>query len=509
MEDRGSWKRAEPSRTGTAINNMSTPTDTRGQGPALRLSKGNLFTLLSLWMELFPQEHTEEDSGQVKINSVGLVAVKDSKIMGLHSSSPDLHAGQAAILQHGATMSESNLYFSRRPCATCLKMLINAGVSQICFWPGDPEVSILHDQKPSENSNSHDASGHTISEEAVLDASATDTLKSNSRTNICVPLQLLKPGLAHFVSEFSRDGDFMRQISEDEPDLDMEQLYNRECARALASLSSRFLVQSPQEHLKVLSLMKLETFCVEPYFTGVRHNMQDLLQVLSSVVAGVPKYKSYGFYRWKSEAPLSESEPMSAEKILHCMVQAQLLALRTEDPKVGVGAVIWAKEEQTRGLSFVGCGFNAYPCSSQFNEYPRMDDKQKERQRRKYRFIIHAEQNALTFRTREIKRSEPTLLFVTKCPCDECVPLIRAAGISHVFTTSQDHGKDKGDISYLRFQHLSTIHKFCWQRQSTSARPSSSHFTNGFVGKRTGQIEPQHPTLKKLCTQQTEDSNGE
>ena len=44
------------------------------------------------------------------------------------------------------------------------------------------------------------------------------------------------------------------------------------------------------------------------------------------------------------------------------------------------------------------------------------------------------------------------LLFVTKCPCDECVPLIRAAGVTHVFTSDQDAGKDKGDISYLRFR---------------------------------------------------------
>lgn len=52
------------------------------------------------------------------------------------------------------------------------------------------------------------------------------------------------------------------------------------------------------------------------------------------------------------------------------------------------------------------------------------------------------------------------MLFVTKCPCDECVPLIRGAGITHIYTTDQDRDKDKGDISYLRFSSLKNVSKF-------------------------------------------------
>lgn len=52
------------------------------------------------------------------------------------------------------------------------------------------------------------------------------------------------------------------------------------------------------------------------------------------------------------------------------------------------------------------------------------------------------------------------MLFVTKCPCDECIPLIRGAGITHIYTTDQDRDKDKGDISYLRFSSLKNISKF-------------------------------------------------
>lgn len=139
-------------------------------------------------------------------------------------------------------------------------------------------------------------------------------------------------------------------------------------------------------------------------------------------------------------------------------------------------------------MQLVGCGYNAYPAGSLYAEYPQMDTKQEDRQRRKYRYIVHAEQNALTFRldrvhiwrimitfhflpvvklllsdavrTRDIKPGEPTMLFVTKCPCDECVPLIRGGGITHIYTNDQDRDKDKGDISYLRFSGLKDISKF-------------------------------------------------
>lgn len=56
---------------------------------------------------------------------MGLAVVRDGKVLGLHCSRPELHAGQAALIHHGAGLAGCQLYFSRRPCATCLKMIIN------------------------------------------------------------------------------------------------------------------------------------------------------------------------------------------------------------------------------------------------------------------------------------------------------------------------------------------------------------------------------------------------
>lgn len=66
-----------------------------------------------------------------------------------------------------------------------------------------------------------------ITEEAALDAVATEKLKSNSRPHICVLLQPLAPGLAQFIDETSRECDFMERVTDDEPGKNTEELFNR------------------------------------------------------------------------------------------------------------------------------------------------------------------------------------------------------------------------------------------------------------------------------------------
>ncbi|KAM8873444.1 cytidine and dCMP deaminase domain-containing protein 1 isoform 1-T3 [Synchiropus picturatus] len=498
MDEKGPWTRAEPCRSseGPCRRDSSSQTCCRLQaGYWPRLTKVNLFTLLSLWLELFPQEEAEEN-GENQTCRLGLVVVRNSKVVGLHCSGSELHAGQVAIIQHGASLSDCDLYFSRRPCATCLKMIINAGVSQISFWPGDPEVSML-----SYNSTQQPHSlAVDIKEEAALDAVATEKLKSNSRAHIRVLLQPLPPGLVHYVESTSKECDFMERLKKDDPALDTDKLFNRERTRHMEDFSRHFLIQSSQQHRELLRLMGLENFCVEPFFSNLRNNMRETVEVLAAVAAGVPQCH-HNFYREPASAPgAPRDDVVSQEVARHCIVQARLLAYRTEDPKVGVGAVIWAKSQQagysgTGSLYLVGCGYNAYPAGSEYAEYPQMDTKQENRQTRKYRFIIHAEQNALTFRTCDIKPHEATMLFVTKCPCDECIPLIRGARITHIYTTDQDRDKDKGDISYLQFGSLKNINKFIWQKTPSSL----SQLTNGLIGKHNREQEQSH-TRKKLRT---------
>ncbi|EPQ05868.1 Cytidine and dCMP deaminase domain-containing protein 1 [Myotis brandtii] len=134
-----------------AGRSVSTQTDSMtGQIP--RLSKVNLFTLLSLWMELFPavegqrQKSQEKEEGKCghlgdneemarvstdkkQVKKTGLVVVKNMKIVDLHCSSEELHAGKIALIKHGSRLKNCDLYFSRKPCSACLKMIVNGPTS--------------------------------------------------------------------------------------------------------------------------------------------------------------------------------------------------------------------------------------------------------------------------------------------------------------------------------------------------------------------------------------------
>lgn len=63
-------------------------------------------------------------------------------------------------------------------------------------------------------------------------------------------------------------------------------------------------------------------------------------------------------------------------------------------------------------------------------------------------------------RCREIKPDEKSMIFVTKCPCDECVPLIKGAGIKQIYAGDVDAGKKKADISYMKFDELEGVSIF-------------------------------------------------
>ncbi|XP_048834771.1 cytidine and dCMP deaminase domain-containing protein 1 isoform X3 [Brienomyrus brachyistius] len=452
-------KRRVGDRFGKGRSDMreaSTQTDAKVRGHGPRLSKVNLFTLLSLWMELFPRKEKEgfpKQTERWQVRSTGLVVVQERSV--------------------------------------------TAGVHQISYWPGDPEMSLL----TGSGDSNHDCRLGCRSQEAVLDAKAAERLKSNSRPHICVLLQALPSGMQQFVEETSKDSEFLGRIARDDRCLDVGELFREQQKHNLDHFNRAFFVQDQSEHRGILSKMGLENFCIEPYFSNLRQNMRDLITVLASVASSFLDHgQRYGFY---DNGPAQPGRPLSQEVAKHCIIQAQLLAFRTDDPKVGVGAVIWAEGKSgtcdgTGRMYLVGSGYNAYPVGSEYAEFPQMDDKQQDRHSRKYRYIIHAEQNALTFRCAELREDENTTIFVTKCPCDECVPLIKGAGVKQIYTSDMDSGKDKHDISYLQFENLQGVQKFVWQRNSQVCPGQlNSCLSNGCMGKHSRETQGNDPLPSK------------
>ncbi|XP_078289939.1 cytidine and dCMP deaminase domain-containing protein 1 isoform X1 [Panthera onca] len=526
MKEAGQMQNLESAGAGRSV---STQTGSMtGQIP--RLSKVNLFTLLSLWMELFPtvntaqrQKSQEKEEGKrgplgdneevaristdkKQVKRTGLVVVKNTKIVGLHCSSEDLHAGKIALIKHGSRLKNCDLYFSRKPCSACLKMIVNAGVNRISYWPADPEISLLTEA--------------SSSEDAKLDAKAVERLKSNSRAHVCVLLQPLVCYMVQFVEETSYKCDFIQKIAKTLPDANVD--FYSECKQErIKEFEMLFLVPNEDMHKQILMTIGLENLCENPYFSNLRQNMKDLILLLATVASSVPNFKHYGFYCGNT-GQINEihNQSLPQEIARHCMVQARLLAYRTgehlvvpcripvckEDHKTGVGAVIWAEGKSrswdgTGAMYFIGCGYNAFPVGSEYADFPHMDDKQKDREIRKFRYIVHAEQNALTFRCQEIKPEERSMIFVTKCPCDECVPLIKGAGIKQIYAGDVDVGKKKADISYMRFGELEGVSKFTWQlnpsRTCVGEQNEPESRENGVL-RPIPPGEDQHQS-KKLC----------
>lgn len=170
-------------------------------------------------------------------------------------------------------------------------------------------------------------------------------------------------------------------------------------------------------------------------------------------------------------------------------------------PNVMICLLLQRSCDGTGAMYFVGCGYNAFPVGSEYADFPHMDDKQKDREIRKFRYIIHAEQNALTFRCREIKPDEKSMIFVTKCPCDECVPLIKGAGIKQIYAGDVDAGKKKADISYMKFGELEGVTKFTWQLNPfhTNALEFHDPMTRENGVQKTKSVDDQQHQNKKLC----------
>ncbi|XP_075706180.1 cytidine and dCMP deaminase domain-containing protein 1 isoform X2 [Rhinoderma darwinii] len=452
------------SSTGTQTDSM--------QGQVPRLSKVNLFTLLSLWMEVFPSPKDAQDTKELQIKKTGLVIVRNMKIIGLHCSSSALHAGQIAVIKHGSRLRDCDLYFSRKPCSTCLKMIVNAGVNRISYWPSDPEISLQQE-----------ISSQTSNGDARLDAKAVERLKSNSRAHVCVLLQPLACYMVQFVEETSLKCDFVQKIARIEPEFTRSTFYEYRQER-VKEYEALFLISSEDLHKEILKLMGLENLCEDPYFICLRQNMKELVLILATVAASVPSYSEFGFYLRKTSD--EDHQGLKQEIAQHCIIQARLLAYRTEDHKIGVGAIIWAERKSnsldcdgTESMYFIGCGYNAFPVGSEYADFPHMDDNQKDREIRKFRYIIHAEQNAITFRCQEIKPDEQCMIFVTKCPCDECVPLIKGAGIKQIYTSDMDSGKKKADISYMTFSELRGVGKYSWQQNPHKPSPDNTTVSMG------------------------------
>ena len=99
----------------------------------------------------------------------------------------------------------------------------------------------------------------------------------------------------------------------------------------------------------------------------------------------------------------------------------------SKDPSTRCGAVV------TDGKRIVSMGFNGFPQGVE-DTRDRLDNREK-----KYRLVLHAEQNALSFANRDL--SGCTIYVYPMPPCSRCAAQIIQAGIKRIVTQRPDADK--------------------------------------------------------------------
>ena len=160
----------------------------------------------------------------------------------------------------------------------------------------------------------------------------------------------------------------------------------------------------------------------------------------------------------------------------HLLILAKFLAERTDDPRKGVGAVIINQKKE-----IVALGWNGFPISALFGEFPRASDKDKTVDKKKYPYIIHAEQNTLLLRN--TKNIAGGTLSVTKTPCHECTPLLEMQGIKTVVVDEILSNQSRQSLDYKKFYDEVVRGVFiCFERKNTS----------------DSSVEPDEPYVRRL-----------
>jgi dCMP deaminase len=111
------------------------------------------------------------------------------------------------------------------------------------------------------------------------------------------------------------------------------------------------------------------------------------------------------------------------------------IAARSKDPHNQVGAVIVGYQGEIRST-----GFNGFPTDVVENDY-----RWSKESGLKYKFVIHAEINAIINAARVGTRVGGCVLYVSFLPCIDCAKAIINAGINTVYVDAANHRKVTSD----------------------------------------------------------------
>ncbi|XP_028402186.1 cytidine and dCMP deaminase domain-containing protein 1-like [Dendronephthya gigantea] len=411
----------------------------------LRVSKDTLYMIIALWMENLVDEAPEQH------NKIGGVLVSPNDVIfAADCSRDDVHAAARLLIKHSGKTQGCKMFMSRKPCPFCAKLLVQSKVKRVLFLPTrepeyyrSPADKLYNDEKMKEV-------------EIMFTASAIAQTKFVLRVEEPV-------------------GERAKKLTP-EDQIKVVQERTRLFSQKYSPVkSSKWGVDAIKTKLPWPSYD-------QKMHKKVHSDFAEVMQWIARVLVTNDRGLDYKFISCNEKStnstgfnPLSNSA--HEKKAKRFIEIARLLAQRTDDPTTGVGAVIVSQEMEV--LAF---GWNGYPFGAQYGEFARASDKDNknaeddedphEKIDEKYPYSIHAEQNALLMRNS--KNLKDSILFVTKCPCDECTPLIAMEGIKTVVVDDDVLSRMGVDsekkLGYKRFPKMVAEEKFvCFETQKKQA----------------------------------------
>lgn len=108
---------------------------------------------------------------------------------------------------------------------------------------------------------------------------------------------------------------------------------------------------------------------------------------------------------------------------IHFLKIAKLCSEMSKDPSTKVGAAIRGPDKSVMSTGYNGLPPGMNDTDSILNDRPT-----------KYKYVIHAEENAIKFAKRHQKSLDGCILYTTLFPCDKCYSLLKESGIKKVVT---------------------------------------------------------------------------
>ena len=382
---------------GSAGNSNNSAQSTSYADHDCRISKENLYMVLALHMQEFPGEPRIGD-----YKKVGAVLVLPNDMLYAVDCSRDgVHGVARLLMAHPETARDCKVFVSRKPCSFCTKLLVQSKVKRVFYLPIEPEYRRLKDFD-TETSRVDDLFKVSSIGQSVFVPRVEQEVRAASERKKTVSKTKTEALQEKIMSDYWKDGEWINAAQSNLPwpafDDSMRAQVNKDF-QSITEWMAHVLVKSE-----------------------MGNSFKDLTGKKS-----------------KSFDPCG-TDPLECRQAIHLMKLAFFLAERTDDPRKGVGAVIINNRKDVVGLAW-----NGFPTKSLYGEFPRASRIDEDVAKKKYPYMIHAEQNALLLRN--TKNIVDATLVVTKTPCDECAPLIEMQGIKTVVLGE----KMKRDTNFTKF----------------------------------------------------------